>query len=86
MWSVCCLLCGVCAQVHDFHVFFSCDGGGAVDLPQRVIFFFWFSLRVCLCLCQCTSVFVCGESAMKVNAWICAPATASNLESASRKC
>ena len=39
VWSVWCMLCGVCAQVHHCHVFFACDGGGAVDFPQRVIFF-----------------------------------------------
>ena len=32
----------VCTRT-SFH-FFACDGGGAVDLPQRVIFFF-FSLQ-----------------------------------------
>ena len=36
--------CGVCcvACVHKYMIFtrfFACDGGGAVDLPQRVIFF-----------------------------------------------
>ena len=44
VWSVWCMLCGLCAQVHDFHFFFACGGGGAVDLPQRVIFF-CFSLQ-----------------------------------------
>ena len=47
----------------------------------------------CLCVCLCVSVwlclsvcvFMCGASAKKVNAWICAPAVASDLESASRK-
>ena len=46
VWSVWCMLCGLCAQVYDFHFFFACDGGGAVDLPQRVLFFFvCFSLQ-----------------------------------------
>ena len=40
--------------------------------------------RGCGCVCLCVSVFlvVFGASAMKVNAWICAPAAASDLESA----
>ena len=39
VWSVWCMLCGVCAQVRVFTCFFfACDGVGAVDLPQRVFF------------------------------------------------
>ena len=43
-------------------------------------------LSVCLCVSVCVSVFfvVFGASAMKVNAWTCALATASDLESAWR--
>ena len=42
--------------------------------------------RGCGCVCLCVSVFlvVFGASAMKVNAWTWAPATASDLESALR--
>ena len=43
------------------------------------------SLSLCLSVCVCLCVFMCGASAMKVNAWMCAPLTASDLESASRK-
>ena len=41
---------------------------------------------VVVCVCVCVSVFlvVFGASAMKVNAWTCAPATSSDLESAWR--
>ena len=40
--------------------------------------------RGCGCVCLCVSVFLFlfGASAMKVNAWTCTPATASDLETA----
>ena len=31
-------------------------------------------------ICLCVFVFVCGASAMKVNAWTCAPATDRDLD------
>ena len=47
---------------------------------------------VCVCVCLCARVsvsvcvlFMCGASALKVNAWMCALATASDFESAQRK-
>ena len=46
------------------------------------------SLFLSLCLCECAlcvCVRLCAANAMKVNAWTCAPATASDLESAQRK-
>ena len=56
------------------------------------IYLFSFSVSVSVCcvwvvvVVVCVSVFlvVFGASAMKVNAWTCAPATASDLESALR--
>ena len=34
----------------------------------------------CVCVSVCLSVFMCGASAMKVNAWTCAPATDRDLD------
>ena len=51
-------------------------------LPSLPVFV---SVRVCVRVCVCFWLCVCGASAMKVNAWICAPATASDHESVSRK-
>ena len=34
----------------------------------------------CVCVSVCISVFMCGASAMKVNAWTCAPATDRDLD------
>ena len=69
--------------------------GTAHIIEKCCVSFYLFSFSVCPCVvcdgvvvvvCVCVSVFlvVFGASAMKVNAWTCAPATASDLESALR--
>ena len=47
------------------------------------IFFLSERMRQTWCECHvsvCLSVFMCGASAMKVNAWTCAPATDRDLD------
>ena len=56
------------------------------DMYMNMHVFMWERMRDtwCQCLCVCVSVclcvFMCGSSAMKVNAWTCAPATDRDLD------